>query len=77
MAYEQKDGDGVLFKETDKKTPTSPDYSGRAQLDGVPYRIVGWRKAGKNGRPDFLSLRIEPDDGSRGARKVDDDTIPF
>jgi len=50
MAYEKKDGDFVLFKNEDKKTDKSPDYSGEVLIKGVTYKIGGWIKEGQKGK---------------------------
>ena len=42
MAYEQKDNSGSLFRENEKKSDRSPDYTGKAMIDGKMKRIAGW-----------------------------------
>lgn len=57
---------GIFFQETDKKTDKSPDYTGKLDVNGKEYRIAGWKKIGKSGKP-FLSLSIsEPKDWVSG-----------
>ena len=52
---------GILFQEQDKKTDKSPDYTGKLNVEGKEYRLAGWKRQSKNGKP-FLSLSIsEPD----------------
>lgn len=57
MAYEQKDNSGSLFREAEKKSDRSPDYTGKAMIDGKMKRIAGWIKQTKAGG-NFLSLAI-------------------
>ena len=46
---------GVLFREQNKKSEKSPDFTGHLTIDGVRYRFAGWTREGKEGRK-FLSL---------------------
>jgi uncharacterized protein (DUF736 family) len=80
MAYEMKDMSGSLFREQDKKSEKSPDYTGKVKIDGKELRIAGWIKQSKGGS-SYLSLAFsEPRtaDGqvSRPSAKANDD-IPF
>ena len=44
--HEQRDNTGALFKQKgEKRSDRSPDYTGKATIGGVAYRISGWRKA--------------------------------
>lgn len=56
MAFEQREGSGVLFK-NDRKQPESkqPDYQGSVTIGGKEWRLAGWIKQGKKG--PFLSLK--------------------
>ena len=56
--YEQKDGQGSLFKNERKAHDTQPDYTGTLTLGGVQYRLAAWIKQGKNGK--FMSLSVQP-----------------
>lgn len=47
---------GVLFKQREKKSDRSPDYTGECQIEGVKFRISGWAKQGRSGT--FLSLAL-------------------
>ena len=50
---------GVLFPELEKKSERGPDFTGKATIAGIEYRIAAWkRKANKTGKP-FLSLSLE------------------
>ena len=84
MAYEQKEGQGALFKNTKKGADNSPDYRGDCLINGVPCWISAWIKEGKNGK--FMSLAIAPKDvqpqraaPKRGTAAIADmeDEIPF
>lgn len=79
MAYEQKEGQGSLFKNEQKKTDKHPDYRGDAKIFGKDVWLSGWIKKGKNG--SFLSLSIQPKQDSQGrpqgGRQEEDESIPF
>ena len=55
--YEQKEGQGSLFKD-EKKTGSQPDYRGSVKIKGETYKLAGWVKDSKTGKK-FLSLKIE------------------
>lgn len=48
MAYETKDGEGILFFNS-KKTGKQPDRRGSFKLNGVEYDIAGWNRTNNNG----------------------------
>lgn len=54
---------GLLFPEREKKSDRSPDYTGKATIDGVEYRLAGWKKTGQRG--PFLSLKFSLPQGRR------------
>jgi len=59
MAYEQKAGNGALFKNDRKEKETHPDYKGDAKLpDGTDVWLAAWLKEGTKGK--FLSISIQP-----------------
>jgi len=80
MAYEQKDNSGSLFREAEKKSERSPDYTGKAMIDGKMKRIAGWIKQTKSGG-NFLSLAIsdpQPKAAESPAKPANDaGDIPF
>jgi len=81
MAYEQKDNSGSLFREAEKKSDRSPDYTGKAMIDGKMKRIAGWIKQTKSGG-NFLSLAINDPQPPReqtppASTAVDHGDIPF
>lgn len=83
MGYEQKEGQGALFKNTKKTSANQPDYRGDCKINGVDCWLSAWIKEGKNGK--FMSLAIAPkeaDEKQHEPRKPagkfdDDDSIPF
>lgn len=79
---------GVLFREQEKKSDKSPDYTGKVDVDGKEYRLAGWIKDGKRGK--FLSLAVsepqerqepafrgDPNPGTGPQGGGDDSDIPF
>ena len=59
MAYEQREGQGSLFRvEEDKKVERGPEYEGTLMVGGVTYRVAGWVKTSSAGKK-WLSLKAE------------------
>ena len=57
MSYEQKNGNGSLFKNTNKTSENQPDYSGSIKLqDGTNQQIAAWVKDGAKGK--FFSIKL-------------------
>lgn len=55
MAYENKPGNGAIFKNDRKESDKHPDYTGTFKgLDGVDYRVALWVKDGNKGK--FFSM---------------------
>lgn len=88
MAYEQKPGQGSLFKNNRKEKETHPDMHGTIMTpDGKTWRVSAWTKTPKAGGDRFLSLSIqepreqqsEADMAPTPAHKVDipQDDLPF
>ena len=81
MAFEQKDGQGSLFK-NDRKEPGSkqPDYRGDCNINGEIMEIAAWIKQSSNGK-NFMSLSFKPkeDYKPKAEKKVDefDEDLPF
>ena len=46
---------GVLFKQEEKKNDKAPDYKGSFNHNGEEFKIAGWIKMSKAGKP-FLSI---------------------
>jgi len=63
MAYEEKEGQGKLFRNNkDGGNPNWPDYGGDATINGVKVKISGWVRTPRNGGNKYLSLSFQPDD---------------
>ena len=70
---------GVLFKNIDKKKENSPDYNGKANLNGIDYKIASWLNTSKKGQ-QYLSLKFQiANEEKEPQGKIDDlkDDIPF
>lgn len=84
MAFEQKEGQGVLWKNTRREKDSQPNARGEALIGGVLYEISAWTKRKADGEP-FQSLAIKPKDTrpptkAEAARDNDvdfDDALPF
>lgn len=82
MTYEQKEGQGSLFKNSDRETEQHPTHRGSLTLGGVQYWISAWPKTMKSG-DKFLSLSVQPKKGPAAtpapvrAMPDFDDTIGF
>lgn len=76
MAYQQKPGDGVLFKNNKKTTDKHPDYTGNIlDMNGELFSLAAWVKEGKNGK--FLSVRMSPANPGVGKKEDDGNSLPF
>ena len=75
----QRDLSGVLFKNTQKESPSQPDYRGEVTVAGTPYKLSAWIKDGAHGK--FMSLALTPKDAARPAAKAasdfHSDEVPF
>jgi len=49
MAYDKKNGDTVLFPQTDKKNEKAPDMKGEILWNGETLEIALWTKQGSRG----------------------------
>lgn len=80
---------GTLFVNDQKSKETSPDYSGKVNVNGREFRIAGWKKQSKAGKT-FLSLSVsDPQNAQRpaastapvnqggGGNAMPNDSIPF
>ena len=55
--YEHQNGNGSLFKNTNKTSDNQPEYSGTIKLqDGTEQQIAAWEKDGEKGT--FFSLKF-------------------
>ena len=60
QGFERKPGTGVLYFQTNKRTPSQPDIrgefkAGRDIKAGETFKIAGWIKPGQYG--DILSIK--------------------
>lgn len=78
MAYEQKDGQGSLFKNKRKESDRHPDYNGSITINGVEHWLSAWIKQPKGGGDKYMSLSLGKPKGERQERAADpSDEIPF
>ena len=81
MAFEQKEGQGALFKNEKKTAPNQPDYKGDLTINGEKCWVSAWIKEGKNGK--YMSLAVALKNADRDVKApsrkepVDDSEIPF
>jgi hypothetical protein len=72
MAYEPKDGDISLFKNSDKKETKHPDYKGTALIEGKKYKIAMWMRESAK-KEKFISGKIEIDNYRNPENDILDD----
>ena len=76
MAYEQKPGDFVLFKNDKGDNPKRPDYRGDGiDLNGNPLEIACWIKEGKKGK--FMSCTMKAQSQQKSRNEDDGGEVPF
>lgn len=84
MAYTLQEGQGSLFKNTNKKSEKSPDYNGEIVVNGEAMWLNAWMKKSKSG-VSYLSVAAKPK-GNTSAQTTAksttqhndlDDDIPF
>ena len=79
MAYELKEGNGAIFKQSNKPSENSPEYRGTIMINGDVYELAGWVKQGNTGA--FLSLRAKLKEGEKPKPTPQTDeegeTLPF
>ena len=59
MAYETKNNTGTVFANDRKETPSHPDYTGQALIDGADYWLSAWKKQSQSGK-SYLSFSFKP-----------------
>lgn len=78
--YEQREGQGSLFRNDEKLTEAHPDYKGSCMIDGKKMYISAWIKESKEGMK-YMSLSIQPPLKSsaltKPAKREADNDIPF
>ncbi len=84
MPYDD-DLKGALFRNENKKSEGSPDYSGNISVnDGDKYRVAGWVNTSKAGKK-YLALRLtyippedrEPSEQQPSQQELSLDDVPF
>jgi len=84
MAYEQREGDIVIYKVKEKKTDKGPDWTGKALIDGKEKDVSFWIKsdtmlAGSvkpKWKPDFK--KVKESLSEQHNKPLDDDSqIPW
>lgn len=85
--YEQRNGQGSIFKNDYKKQDNHPDYRGKGKdLQGNYFEISLWVKKTRDGKPFFSFQMREPYDAGAAPKKQDmpkssefddDDQLPF
>jgi uncharacterized protein (DUF736 family) len=82
--FEQKEGQGSLFKNEKKTAPNQPDYRGELKWHNQLLKVAGWIKESKTGKK-FLSLKVEAIDTTSASFKPEgiiekprnNDDLPF
>jgi uncharacterized protein (DUF736 family) len=81
--FEQKEGQGSLFKNEKKTAPNQPDYRGELKWHNQLLKVAGWVKESKTGKK-FLSLKVEAIDTTNASFKPEkvekpenNDDLPF
>lgn len=76
---QQRENNGVLFRNDRRTKETHPEYTGSLNVEGREYWLSAWVKEG-DGRK-FFSLAVKPKEeraaASKPAREEMDDEIPF
>lgn len=67
---EQKNNTATLFINDRKKTENSPDFKGKALIDGKNVYVSAWKRTAKNGS-EYLSLAFTT------PSEQDGDSAPF
>jgi hypothetical protein len=57
--FEQKDGQGALFKNEKKEKPSHADYTGSITVEGQQFYLNGWIKKSPAGRT-YMSVSAMP-----------------
>ena len=77
---ENKEGSGVLFRNTQKQSEKSPDYSGSIKINGKDVKFSGWIKQAQSG-VKYISLAVnKPMDKKETPKPQNDfidDNCPF
>ena len=75
---------GKLFTEHNKKTHTSPDYSGYLEVSNPPngdrFQLSGWKKTSRRTSDAYISLTLSPMLGLNApaeGKEVEDGKLPI
>ena len=77
-----KEGSGVIFKNTKKMNEKSPDYSGSINIGGKEVKFSGWVRQAKSGTK-YISLAVNTAPSQKNPPKnvqqnpIIDDSIPW
>lgn len=79
MAYEQKNGDIVIYKVKVKTNDRGPDWTGKALIDGVEKQVSLWIKSETMFAGQVKDKWNGQKEAPKSSPKDDDleDTIPF
>ena len=78
MSYDNTNS-GALFVNERKTQDNQPDRTGSLNIEGVEYRLSGWLKKDRNGKP-FLSMKATRKDEMKPAPQPaarEEADIPF
>jgi hypothetical protein len=73
--FQIKDGTFSMFKVTEKKKDSSPDFTGKGMFCGKEFRLSAWTKMKKDGTGAYISGYIEeprPADTPATPQQTDD-----
>lgn len=70
MAFERKEGNGALFKNSKKQSETHADWQGDILINGQLYWLNAWEKKTKENVP-YFSVSVKPKTGQASATKAD------
>lgn len=68
MAYEQREWDGILFRNDKKGNERAPDWTGNVVIRGEKFRLAAWTKTGRGG--EFLSLKPSEEEAREPRREM-------
>lgn len=83
MTISNRDNSGTLGKAKERTHENSPEYKGKASIDGAEYWVSGWVKQNSQTGERFFSLSFQKIISSeqyaekRHDEQVFDDDIPF
>ena len=66
-----------IFKNEDKKSEKSPDYSGNIELNGEKFCVALWVKHAKNGKAYLGGLVSDADNHAQPVKKEENHTKQY